>query len=789
MTTNTRIAWLSPFGPMSDIGAYTRCLLPHFAKADEGVFDCDLFINANGNRYDSPVPAMDIPAAGHMGEILSRYDAAFFNLGNNFQNHGDIVNALRGVPGIAILHDFSYHHFFAHRCFTELRTPAAYARLVHNYYGSTGFNMALRSGVITRDATFYAPWDGENVSDYPLMQPIVTLAAAAVVHSQFMEEQVAKVFKGPILRLFLPSDQKQAPSSDDAIQWQAKTATSERCQFVSFGHINRSKCLDTVILAIAQSPALRARAQLIIAGKPDDKEYVREIESLVNRLGLIKQVTFEYSVTNDRLLEIKRETDVFLNLRYPNTEGASGSLIEMMSAGRPVIAYRAGSYADMPEETVHFIDRGNELELLVEAMESLMAQPERRIEIGRAARAHLDGQDSQAYVRRLKKFVTDIRGDLRRRARFVAPVRDGLFWARSDVIAEDADWFSDLTNARRSLLLLDRDPGPHSPEMFLNWPMDDLVAFSSRVLLHAPGQPGLPALLAEYAQRLGRWSFYRLISKLRLYQTRCERPEISKPDLEVLSERVSDVAFWDVASRLQPDIFLQILYLAVLERGSAAAERDFWVARIRNGMHPASILIDFLESAEYRQTFSDDLMSEVEVWARDQATVSRNRREQSRARVVWPAGTEIRFKEDNPRTDALLGSNWHRRDAQGRWSDGRVGDLRFILPEGSAKHGATLTLKLRVAGTEFTGERRIVAHHNRKEIASLIVQSDAPVSWNVALPASIAAKEGVNLQLTVDRDFSPSANGQSADRRSLGIMLIEGKLTIDAPEASAPSKR
>jgi hypothetical protein len=339
------------------------------------------------------------------------------------------------------------------------------------------------------------------------------------------------------------------------------------------------------------------------------------------------------------------------------------------------------------------------------------------------------------------------------------------------------------------LLLLDRDPGPHSPEMFLNWPMDDLVAFSSRVLLHAPGQPGLPALLAEYAQRLGRWSFYRLISKLRLYQTHCERPEISKPDLEVLSERVSDVAFWDVASRLQPDIFLQILYLAVLERGSAAAERDFWVARIRNGMHPASILIDFLESAEYRQTFSDDLMSEVEVWARDQATVSRNRREQSRARVVWPAGTEIRFNEDNPRTDALLGSNWHRRDAQGRWSDGRVGDLRFILPEGSAKHGATLTLKLRVAGTEFTGERRIVAHHNRKEIASLIVQSDAPVSWNVALPASIAAKEGVNLQLTVDRDFSPSANGQSADRRSLGIMLIEGKLTIDAPEASAPSKR
>ncbi len=101
---------------------------------------------------------MDIPDGGNIGEILSRYDAAVFNLGNNIQNHNNIAEALRRIPGIAVLHDFSYHHFFAHRCFEEVRSPAAYARLMREYYGSTGFNMALRSGVITRDATLYAPW-------------------------------------------------------------------------------------------------------------------------------------------------------------------------------------------------------------------------------------------------------------------------------------------------------------------------------------------------------------------------------------------------------------------------------------------------------------------------------------------------------------------------------------------------------------------------------------------------------------------------------------------------------
>ncbi|HTT97087.1 MAG TPA: glycosyltransferase [Rhizomicrobium sp.] len=730
---------------------------------------------------------MEIPVSGDMGEILSRYDAAFFNLGNNFGNHGQIVRALSSVPGIAVLHDFSYHHFFAHRCFTELRAPAAYARLVHDYYGSAGFNMALRSGVITRDATFYAPWDGENVSDYPLIQPVATLASAVIVHSKFMEERVAQVFKGPILRLFLPSDQKPAPSSDDLARWRSETGTKERCQFASFGHINRSKCLDAIVLAMSQSPALKAHANLVIAGRPDDKEYVRETEMLVNRLGLNKHVTFEYGVTNDRLLEIKRETDVFINLRYPNTEGASGSLIEMMNAGRPVIAYRAGAYADMPDDTVSFIARADGPDGLVSAMEGLMGNPERRIAIGNAASAHLRGLDSKNYVRRVKQFVKEMRSDLGRRARFISPVREGLRWTQSDVPAEDAGWFSDLTFARRSLQLLDRDRGTHSPEIFLNWPMDDLIAFTSRVFLHAPNQPGLPAQLADYAQKLGRWSFYRLMSRLRLYQSACEQPEVPKPDVEILCERVPDIAFWSIATRLQPEAFVRMLYLAVLERDSSVSERDSWVTRIRHGLLPSAALLEFVASAEYAQTFSDDLMSGVEEWARRESTSTKAKRDQPRTRTVWPANVGVRFSENDPVAESLLGSNWHRRDAQGRWSDGRVGDLRFALPEGCAERGATLLLHMRVAGTKITGKRTISAFHNRKELGSIEITDDTPVHWKLVLPPAIANKDGVNLLLTADQDFSPAANGVSGDRRLLGIMLIAGTLTIEGSQVEASS--
>ncbi len=346
-----RMAWLSPYGPASDIGAFTRCVLPQFGQDDPaGRFECDLFINAHGETYDSPVPAMDIPPGARIGEILSRYDAAVFNLGNNVVNHAQITEALRKIPGIAVLHDFSYHHFFAHRCFEELHAPPAYARFMREYYGSAGFNMALRSGVITRDATLYAPWDGEK-------RQRLSVHAAARGRWPERSSSIRVSWKSAspgssrgrscgcssrATRRRGPSGRRSGPLAGRD-RGQGPLPVRE-LRGISAG---RNASMSSSRRS-RRPPVLRARSQFVIAGHPGDKEYVREIEAMVAKLGLSRQVMFEYSVTNERLLAIKNDTDIFLNLRFPNTEGASGSLIEMMNAGRPVIAYRSGCYADVP---------------------------------------------------------------------------------------------------------------------------------------------------------------------------------------------------------------------------------------------------------------------------------------------------------------------------------------------------------------------------------------------------------------------------------------------------------
>src|SRR5262249_55406261 len=155
------------------------------------------------------------------------------------------------------------------------------------------------------------------------------------------------------------------------------------------------------------------------------------------------------------------------------------------------------------------------------------------------------------------------------------------------------------------------------------------------------------------------------------------------------SERITDVAFWDIATRLQPNILVGMLYLCVLERAWGPAEQENWIKRIRQGTAPATVLLDFLSSTEYQQAFPDRLMADVEDWAKREVALSSGPGGRARPQLAWPAGADVKFNEDNPVTEALLGRLWHRRDAQGRWSDGRTGDLRFMLPEPASKHGAT----------------------------------------------------------------------------------------------------
>ena len=777
MSASLRIAWLSPFSDRSDVSAFSRCLLPHFGDESCGsAAECHLFANENGAIYRSSLPTMKLHHDVSAAEILATYDAAVFNMGNNVENHGAILQALRGMPGIAILHDFSYQHLFAHLCFEQVNSPAAYVRLMHEWYGSAGFGVAIRSGVATHGSRLYAPWDSDHIADFPLLEPVAGLAAAVVVHSTFMEKRVRKNFDGPILRLFLPSDQKTAPAAEALARWRDETARRKHCQFVTFGWLARSKCLDLIISAFAQSSLLKSSARLLIAGRPGDRGHVQELENLVVNLGLQNQVSFEYSVTDERLLTIKEDADVFLNLRHPNTEGASGSLIEMLNAGKPVIAYRSGCYADVPDEAVILIDQSGGSQTLVDAMESISKNAGRRIKIGKAAQHFVHAEDSRQYVRTLKEFISANRSDLKRRAQFVAPIRDGRSAHQAQVVDTDTGWLESLARSRSTFTFLERDSAVQAPGSFLTWPTADIVTFAGRVLLNVPKQADLVSDMAAVLGRVGRWPFYQLICRLRALHTLCEKGDIRTENATAYIGRIPDVDFWTLARHLRAETLAKIHYLGVLGRRWGEGEPDGWARKLEQGAPVHGVTLDFLGSPEYRKFFSDELMQGVEDWAMDGLAAAYFPSVRRAPAPVWYPGHSIRFGEPDSDRQPFLTEGWHPREEAGRWSNGRMAKLRFRLPDEMSDDMVALELRVRVSGTAFTGTRKVAAYANGKKLGILRLNNDGPETWTLPLGEAASLSPNFDVVLVTKQSFSPAAMGVSADSRELGLLLSEARL-------------
>ncbi len=213
----------------------------------------------------------------------------------------------------------------------------------------------------------------------PMLSALLAPARGVVVHSAFAAAMARRYTQAPICQLFLSAEQKRIYSDKDLEQWRARTRGAGPVRITSFGNITRNKRLELTCRAFADSALLRSSATLRIVGHARDPLYVEELRDLIAAEKLSEIVELATSVDDRRLARFKDETDIFVLLRQPNIEGASGSLLEALNTGRPVIAMTSGSFAELPQDAFAAIapdDDGTQLRAMLEALAS---DPERRI--------------------------------------------------------------------------------------------------------------------------------------------------------------------------------------------------------------------------------------------------------------------------------------------------------------------------------------------------------------------------------------------------------------------------
>jgi hypothetical protein len=410
-----KIAWITPFNDRSSISEFSYAISTAMeAECSNGKLVFDIFVSTANHNYSSNHSVFlleDILKNRDMIHVVfGCYDYVFYNFGNNSENHEYVFTLLNYVPGFVIFHDCVYQHFVAKKIFEIAKSPKIYTYLIAKHHGLAAANFVDFSNITKINTpNRFSPWDTDFCEKIPLIGAVAQHdnIIGAITHSNYTTSFLSKVIKYPICTLRLPGDEKESPSDDQIYKWQQSTLKKDKVTISIIGFIQPAKQIEFIVRTILDNNQIKNKIEkLIICGRPIDSNYVRVIENLVKNENASAIISVEKDVTSDRLQEIKHISDLFINIRFPNTEGGSGSLYEQLGSGRPVITLNSGCFSEV-EDGVIKLSKLDSKEL-AGALNLLISSPEKRIMLGNAARLFNRQYLSCHYVKDLLEFVTNV---------------------------------------------------------------------------------------------------------------------------------------------------------------------------------------------------------------------------------------------------------------------------------------------------------------------------------------------------------------------------------------------
>ena len=349
-----RVAYYSPLPPSrSGIADYSALLLPALSKRIEVVV-------AHPGRFRR-TPAADVD---------------LYHVGNDPEEHGWIVQALRRRPGVVVLHDFVLHHLVSGLTLAR-GDVRGYLDALEREHGLPGRLL----GYAVIDNRIPPLWETRPEA-FPLTGEVLRNATGLIVHSRYVEERVrATGFEGPVWRIPHPA-------------WPAPEVTPVAVEgaplFGCFGHVNESKRIPQLLVAFTRLRAELADARLLLIGRAS-----RRLEGIDLPEGVIR----ENYVDEARLWALMAACDVCVNLRAPTMGETSGSVIRALSLGKPLVVSDVGWFAELPDEVaLRIAPDEHEVDQLLAALELLARDAATRTAMGAAALALARGEHALDVV-------------------------------------------------------------------------------------------------------------------------------------------------------------------------------------------------------------------------------------------------------------------------------------------------------------------------------------------------------------------------------------------------------
>lgn len=382
-----KVAYYSPLPPSrSGIADYSTLLLPALRERVEVV-------------------------VAEQGRRAPNADVALYQVGNDPDAHGWILDALKERPGVVVLHEYVLHHLIAGTTIGR-GDGRGYLDAMERELGVAGRLLGL--GVL--DNLLPLLWETQP-ERFPLSGVVLDRATGLIVHSRYVGERArAAGYGGPLRQVPHPVWPMGEVVPADGVTGEPLIGC--------FGFLNMNKRIPQLLEAFASLRRDRPQARLLLVGAAGERF---DVDRRLERLGIVEGVQRVDYVPEERMWSLMAACDVLVNLRYPTMGETSGSVIRGLALGKPLVVSDVGWFSELPDDTV--------LKVPVDEVETdvLRAALEVAADHGSAL-----GANARAYVTREHALdrVADEYVKTLELAAGGAAVEDAVLWRVAEAAAE-----------------------------------------------------------------------------------------------------------------------------------------------------------------------------------------------------------------------------------------------------------------------------------------------------------------------------------------------------------------
>jgi glycosyltransferase involved in cell wall biosynthesis/predicted SAM-dependent methyltransferase len=398
-----KLAFVSPLPPeRTGIADYSAELLPELAKHyDIEVVVAQEHISNAWVRSNCPVRNSKWLRAN-----ASRMDRVLYQFGNSpFHEH--MLSLVGEVPGTIVMHDFFLSSLLAYLEEHNI-VQHAWVRALHHAHGYPAVRERYEAGNAA-----------EAKVKYPVNLEVLQHAQGVIVHSEYSRKLASEWFGEDFAKDWrvIPSLRKPYERLDRA-RCRAKLGLRlDDFMVCSFGFLDPTKLNHRLLEAWMRSRlAQDAHNVLVFVGENHGGEYGNQLLESIRASGMEKRIRITGWTDMPTFRSYLAATDIAVQLRTLSRGETSAAVLDCMNYALPTIVNANGSITDLSPDAVWMLPDAFENGQLVEALETLWQNDERRAAMGKRAHEviltrHAPRACAEQYAEAIEHFHGRSRSD------------------------------------------------------------------------------------------------------------------------------------------------------------------------------------------------------------------------------------------------------------------------------------------------------------------------------------------------------------------------------------------